>query len=77
MRFKKQFNFVTEPELSSMSKTKTLFVDGNSSSREILSKKDSIVTGDIVGLSSFLLAKGHTRRLYQLISDVQTRSIGG
>lgn len=71
MRFKKQAGFTTQPEASQMSKTKTLFVDNMSSSRRPLASNDALVHGDITGICALLLAKGHSRRLYGMISDVK------
>jgi hypothetical protein len=70
MKFKKQIGLVTQPDLSNMSKTKTLFIDAPSASRKALADNDVLVHGDVSGMCSFLLAKGHTKRLYGIISDV-------
>ncbi len=70
MKFKKQIGLITQPELSSLSKTKTLFIDAPSASRGALSDNDTLVHGDVSGMCSFLLAKGHSKRLYGIIADV-------
>ncbi len=70
MKYKKQDGLVTQPEASNLSKAKTLFVDGISASREPLSNSDVLVHGDVTGMANYLLAKGHSKRLYGMIADV-------
>jgi len=70
VKYKKQVGLVTHPELRDLSKTKTLFVDGVSAARMALDSKDALVHGDVTGMCDFLLAKGHTKRLYDMIADV-------
>ena len=71
MKFKKQVGSVTQPEISQISKTKTLFVDDGSSSRAALSNDEAIVNSDITGICGLLMAKGHSKRIYGMISDVK------
>lgn len=71
MKFKKQIGTTTQPEVSQLSKTKTLFIDGASASRQSLSESDTVVHGDITGICGLLLAKGHSKRLYGMIADVK------
>ena len=73
MRLKKQAGFLTQPEVSDRSKLYTLFVDSTSSSRRPLSIDDSVVNSDITGITDYLFAKGHTRRLYQCIAATKRR----
>jgi len=73
MKFRKQPNTITSFELSEMSKTKTLFIDGDSSNRCPMSKKDAIINRDITGACDYLMAKGHTRRIYGLIGKTGIR----
>jgi hypothetical protein len=71
MKFKKQPNTITGDELTDISKSRTLFIDQNSSSRRPLSGQDAMVNRDVTGLCDFLLAKGHTRRLYGIIGSTK------
>jgi len=71
MKFKKQIGLITQPEVSQLSKTKTLFIDSASSAREPLSSSDAVVHGDVSGICGLLLAKGHSKRLYGMIADVK------
>jgi hypothetical protein len=73
MRLKKQAGFLTQPEVSDKSRLHTLFVDSGSSSRRPLSDNDGVVGSDITGIADYLFAKGHSRRLYQCIADVERR----
>jgi len=72
MKFKKQIGIVTGPEMSSMSKTKTMFIDAESSARRPLSGKDAATHGDVVGICAYMLAKGHSKRIYGILADVTT-----
>ena len=74
MKYKIQSGIVNQPELSESSKTKTLFVDSPSASRKHIHGADALMHGDITGACAFLLAKGHSRRLYGIISDVTVTS---
>jgi len=70
MKYKKQIGLTTQPEASQLSKTKTLFIDSVSASREAIADNDTLVHGDITGMCGLLLAKGHSKRLYDMIADV-------
>ena len=70
MKYKKQVGLTTQPEASQLSKTKTLFIDSVSASREAIADNDALVHGDVTGICGFLLAKGHSKRLYDMIADV-------
>ena len=73
MKLRKQIGLITQPELSSLSKTRTLFIDAPSATREALSPDDSVVHGDITGVCALLLAKGQSKRLYGIISDISIK----
>ena len=70
MKYKRQESLLTQPETSKLSKTKTMFVEGSSAKRAPLSARDVLVCGDVVGACGYLLAKGHTKRIYGIIADV-------
>jgi hypothetical protein len=71
MKYRKQDGLVTQPEISDISKTEVMFVEPNSALRNSISSKDAITHRDIMGICSYLLAKGHTKQLYGMIADVK------
>ncbi len=70
MKLRKQSGFVTPPELADSSKLNTLFVDGQSSEKDSLEASDALLHTDILGTSSNLLSKGHSKRMFSLLSSV-------
>ncbi len=70
MKLRKQSGFVTPPELVESSRINTLFVDGDSSQKDALEGTDALLHTDILGISANLLSKGHSKRIFALLSSV-------
>jgi len=70
MKIAKQQQNLSQKELSSLSKVYNFFVDTKSSERKPFSEKDGITNRDILGHCDSLLAKGHSKRLYETIADI-------
>ena len=70
MKLRKQNGFVTPPELADSSKIDTLFVDGQSAEKDALESTDALLHTDILGISANILSKGHSKRVFGLLSSV-------
>jgi len=69
MKYKKRPDSISSAEASELSRVKTMFVDASSSQRRPLSSDDTLLNSDIIGMCDYLLAKGHSRRLYGMIGS--------
>ncbi len=73
MKLRKQSGFITPPELAESSKIDTLFVDGQSAEKDSLEGSDALLHSDILGISASLMGKGHSKRIFGLLSSVHLK----
>jgi len=69
MHFRKQKTFLSRTELSSETKSRTLFVSGDSAKLAFLDSREAVLNGDLVGVASTTLARGTAVRLHGLLSS--------